>query len=309
MGRSSAPWYLRRVTADLVMADRLVFLLACASPRESNCVGNQVHRLRGDSSTREWRVPLIRLRGGDSYVPLSSNEATLEAHGEWPAADDPHSMLGVARGASPAEIRQAYRKAALAWHPDKFSTCGAEEAAHAEERFKRIGAAYNLLSDPAQQMRAEAEVWVRARMQRLQKLLQRLDWLAPWLGLPTSIAVAGCTGFLSASFNAGRLNRPRLGMFLLTVPSFSAIGGLILWQPELFLFVALLLPAAWTVLFSATIASKLSLSLTGSVLFAAMYTSGLMQRLLTLLLRDPRRVARTRLLLQALLLILYVWRK
>eukprot|EP00227_Mantoniella_beaufortii_P007653 CAMPEP_0197594790 /NCGR_PEP_ID=MMETSP1326-20131121/21429_1 /TAXON_ID=1155430 /ORGANISM="Genus nov. species nov., Strain RCC2288" /LENGTH=32 /DNA_ID= /DNA_START= /DNA_END= /DNA_ORIENTATION= len=31
---------------------------------------------------------------------------------------DPHAVLGVARGASEAELKAAYRKAALRWHPD-----------------------------------------------------------------------------------------------------------------------------------------------------------------------------------------------
>lgn len=38
------------------------------------------------------------------------------------AAPDPYSVLGVGRSASDDEIKRAYRKAALKYHPDKVGT-------------------------------------------------------------------------------------------------------------------------------------------------------------------------------------------
>merc|ERR1712137_599241 len=54
---------------------------------------------------------------------------------------DYYKILGVARGASDDEIKKAYRKLALKYHPDKNQTSGAEE------KFKQIGEAYDVLSD------------------------------------------------------------------------------------------------------------------------------------------------------------------
>lgn len=63
---------------------------------------------------------------------------------------DPFAILGIARTATPEEIKAAYRKLAIQFHPDKNPGDKA-----AEERFKEINAAYDVLKDP--QRRAEAE--------------------------------------------------------------------------------------------------------------------------------------------------------
>ncbi|KAG8441280.1 hypothetical protein GDO86_006855 [Hymenochirus boettgeri] len=53
-----------------------------------------------------------------------------------------YSILGISRGASEEDIKKAYRKQALKYHPDKNKDPGAEE------RFKEIAEAYDVLSDP-----------------------------------------------------------------------------------------------------------------------------------------------------------------
>lgn len=57
-------------------------------------------------------------------------------------AGDPYKELGVARGASQDEIKKAFRKLAKELHPDKNP--GNKEA---DERFKRITAAFDILGD------------------------------------------------------------------------------------------------------------------------------------------------------------------
>jgi uncharacterized membrane protein YkvA (DUF1232 family) len=58
---------------------------------------------------------------------------------------DPHTILGVKRGASIDEIRLAYRQLANKYHPDKVHHLGEEFSAMAEERFKEIESAYREL--------------------------------------------------------------------------------------------------------------------------------------------------------------------
>jgi curved DNA-binding protein len=87
------------------------------------------------------------------------------------AARDHYEALGVPRTASQDEIQRAYRKLARAYHPDVNKDPGAEE------RFKEISEAYDVLSDPGTRRRYDAfgadwrsvpedidpEAWSRAR--------------------------------------------------------------------------------------------------------------------------------------------------
>ncbi|XP_068660991.1 uncharacterized protein [Aristolochia californica] len=57
-----------------------------------------------------------------------------------------YSVLGIRREASVAEIRGAFRKLALKWHPDKW-TKNPTVAAEAKRRFQQIQEAYSVLSD------------------------------------------------------------------------------------------------------------------------------------------------------------------
>ncbi|KAJ3271017.1 hypothetical protein HK104_004768, partial [Borealophlyctis nickersoniae] len=61
---------------------------------------------------------------------------------------DYYKILGVSRDASESDIKKAYRKAALQYHPDKNSSLTDEEKVIAETKFKEIGEAYAVLSDP-----------------------------------------------------------------------------------------------------------------------------------------------------------------
>lgn len=53
-----------------------------------------------------------------------------------------YEVLGVSRKASPDEVKKAFRKLALEWHPDKHPG-----DAKVEEKFKKIALAYEVLSD------------------------------------------------------------------------------------------------------------------------------------------------------------------
>ena len=57
---------------------------------------------------------------------------------------DYYEVLGVKKDATADEIRKAYKKLAIKWHPDK----NPDNKEEAENRFKEISEAYSVLSDP-----------------------------------------------------------------------------------------------------------------------------------------------------------------
>jgi len=59
-----------------------------------------------------------------------------------------YELLEISPDSDPGQIRVAYRKQAMRWHPDKNP--GDKQA---EERFKRITEAYSVLSDPGSRMK------------------------------------------------------------------------------------------------------------------------------------------------------------
>ena len=88
---------------------------------------------------------------------------------------DFYETLGVSRDAKPEDIQRAYRKLARTYHPD------VNKDPAAEERFKDISEAYDVLSDPETRRRYDAfgedfrrvpddvdpETWNRQRASRL----------------------------------------------------------------------------------------------------------------------------------------------
>ena len=80
-----------------------------------------------------------RPRSGSPSRILLARMATTER--------DYYTVLGVERGATDAEIKRAFRKLAQQWHPDVNTDPAAQE------RFKEINEAYQVLSDPERRQR------------------------------------------------------------------------------------------------------------------------------------------------------------
>lgn len=61
---------------------------------------------------------------------------------------DYYQILGVSKDASADDIKSAFRKLAMKYHPDRQSGKSDAEKKEAEDRFKEINEAYDTLSDP-----------------------------------------------------------------------------------------------------------------------------------------------------------------
>jgi molecular chaperone DnaJ len=103
---------------------------------------------------------------------------------------DYYAILGVPKGAAEKDIKSAYRKLARKWHPD----ANPDNAKAAEEKFKEISEAYEVLGDPEKRKKYDAlgSDWQRASRQAEQQRQYRRTYTdADFSGFDFGSAGAG----------------------------------------------------------------------------------------------------------------------
>mmetsp|Transcript_57556 Transcript_57556/g.106334 ORF Transcript_57556/g.106334 Transcript_57556/m.106334 type:complete len:357 (+) Transcript_57556:90-1160(+) len=84
------------------------------------------------------RTPRLPVSTPSSWIPCRSFSSGSQQK-------DLYEVLGLKKGASEDEIKKAYRKEAMRWHPDRNPP---EKRAEAQKRFSEAANAYEVLSDP-----------------------------------------------------------------------------------------------------------------------------------------------------------------
>lgn len=102
---------------------------------EEDMLLNRIARLLYVS---EFYLSSIRARhSGSGYSRNSSSHNTF--------TKNPYTVLGIDKSATDEEVKKAYRKLAMKYHPDRVETMGEEIKRNAEKQFKEINEAYETI--------------------------------------------------------------------------------------------------------------------------------------------------------------------
>ena len=78
-----------------------------------------------------------------SYLGVSSNDFLSIKNMFIPETDSSYKILEIERSATDDEVKKAYRRMAMKYHPDKVSNLGDDIRKSADEKFKKVNEAYN----------------------------------------------------------------------------------------------------------------------------------------------------------------------
>jgi len=90
---------------------------------------------------------------------------------------NPYTILGINKNATHDEVKEAFRRKAKETHPDMFG--GSKEA---EERFKQVLTAYNILSDPISRREYDSSQFDDTKWEGYWKNYYEKDWTCPVCG-------------------------------------------------------------------------------------------------------------------------------
>ncbi|KAK3038428.1 hypothetical protein RJ639_030594 [Escallonia herrerae] len=113
---------------------------------------------RGEAKllTEDWEGAVADLKAAAEKSPqdMSIRESLLKAEKSLKLSQrkDWYKILGVSKTASVSEIKKAYKKLALQWHPDK----NVDNREEAEAKFREIAAAYEVLGDEEKRTRYDS---------------------------------------------------------------------------------------------------------------------------------------------------------
>lgn len=142
-------WQQALDDADRCLSGKPTFVKA--KVRRAQCL---LELKRFEESIREYEA-LVREDRENADNAAGLRKAKLEL--KKSKRKDYYAILGVGQNATESEIKKAYRKQALQWHPDKNSE-SEDKKLFAESKFKDISEAYECLSDSQKKRRYDSGV-------------------------------------------------------------------------------------------------------------------------------------------------------
>lgn len=131
-----------------------------------------------------------------------------------------YRVLGLSNASSTEEIRRAYRKLAMQWHPDKWAN-NPTMLGEAKRKFQKIQEAYSVLSDPRKRTLYDAGVYDPVEemdeekcssMEDLQNMFAEMvqGFQSPrWYSSPSVASNQGCSGILQQEAQSLRQDSTR----------------------------------------------------------------------------------------------------
>ncbi|CAH8521465.1 unnamed protein product [Schistosoma turkestanicum] len=142
--RACALFYLDRFNEALSDCDNAISL-------DPNYLKARIRRAKCYSSLEEYEkaveewTAVVKLDGSrENKKCLQAAKSALSKSQQR----DYYKILGLKKNASSDDIKQAYKKSALLYHPDRHTSADEATLKENERKFKEIGEAYNVLSDP-----------------------------------------------------------------------------------------------------------------------------------------------------------------
>lgn len=105
------------------------------SPEENQML-NRIAHLLHISDTYVYSIRSRHAGAQSDSYSYSGNTST---------GKDPYAVLGIDKTASDDDVKKAYRRLAMKYHPDRVETMGEEIKRNAEKQFKEINEAYEII--------------------------------------------------------------------------------------------------------------------------------------------------------------------